>query len=221
MANKIYEKEEIQQLNNYMIEKSRAREQNRKIWKTALKSYVPLNLEKIDISMPYKLMNPNTADEFKESNKLISLLIKKYINFKAKDSYKDFIKILCKAVYRSLIQKNMLDKTAKIFIKTEGNTFEYGIKNVSTYEQMFFLKTVKESLSININSRYLVEFYGRACSVPELFDKNKVEASIFFNNLKVLKKNLIYTKTKNGKRILLKYRLQLLKSNSWIGKKIK
>ena len=77
-----------------------------------------------------------------------------------------------------------------------------------------FLKTVKESLSINNNSRYIVEFYDRACSVPEQFNKNKSEANIFFYNVKVMKKHLIYTKTENGKKILLKYKLQSLNMNN-------
>ena len=51
---------------------------------------------------------------------------------------------------------------------------EYGLKNASTYEQMIFLKTVTDSLSVNNNSRYIVEVYGRICSVPEQFDKNKL-----------------------------------------------
>ena len=94
------------------------------------------------------------------------------------------------------------------------DTLEYGLKNASTYEQMIFLKTVKKSLSIDNNSRYIVEFHNRACSVPEQFDKNKLEANIFFNNIKVGKKHLIYTKTKDGKKILLKYKLQSLKGNN-------
>ena len=45
------------------------------------------------------------------------------------------------------------------------------------------------------------------------------EANIFFNNVKVMKKHLIYTKTENGKKILLKYKLQSLNMNNgnWIA----
>ena len=94
------------------------------------------------------------------------------------------------------------------------NTLEYGLKNASTYEQMIFLKTVKEALFVNNNSRYIVEFYNRVCSVPEQFNKNKTDANMFFNNIMVAKKHLIYTKTDNGKKILLKYKLQSLNMNN-------
>lgn len=140
--------------------------------------------------------------------------LKKYIEYKIYSSYKTFVKIVCRAVYKSLIKKKVIARTTKYFTKINKNTLEYGLKNASTYEQMIFLKTVKESLSINNNSRYIVEFYDRACSVPEQFNKNKSEANIFFNNVKVLKKHLIYTKTENGKKILLKYKLQSLNMNN-------
>ena len=137
--------------------------------------------------------------------------IKKCIEYKIYSSYKNFVKIVCKAVYKSLIKKNIIARTTKYFIKINKNTLEYGLKNSSTYEQMIFLKTIKESLSINNNSRYIVEFYNRACSVPEQFNKNKTDANIFFNNVDVPNKHLIYTKTDKGKEILLKHKLQASK----------
>ena len=259
--NKPYQKEEIKQLNDCMIEKSKKRKLNTEIWKNSIETYVPLTTEKIDISTAPE---PITMDMTKTTDKshtsittfkkplmiliasifllpiLIPLLVlilsisevilkvflpiailiyvgaklKKYIEYKIYSSYKTFVKIVCRAVYKSLIKKKIIARTTKYFTKINKNTLEYGLKNASTYEQMIFLKTVKESLSINNNSRYIVEFYDRACSVPEQFNKNKSEANIFFNNVKVMKKHLIYTKTENGKKILLKYKLQSLNMNN-------
>lgn len=250
--NKLYQKEEIKQLNNYMIEKSKERKLNTEIWKNSIETYVPLTTEIIDIST---VPEPITLDISKTTDNkplnilnvsifllpiLIPLLVfalsigefvlkvflpiailicvghklKKYIEYKIYSSYKRFVKIVCKAVHKSLIKKKIIARTTKYFIKVNNNTLEYGLKNASTYEQMFFLKTVKESLAINQNSRYIVEFYNRACSVPEQFNKNKSEANVFFKNVNVAKKHLIYTKTDNGKKVLLKHKLQSLKKNN-------
>ena len=75
---------------------------------------------------------------------------------------------------------------------------------------MMFLKCVKQAIDIDTNSRYIVEFYNNACTVPEQFDDNKQTASEFFKEIKAPHKNLIYTKTDNGKKILLKYKLRAL-----------
>ena len=133
-----------------------------------------------------------------------------FLIYKIYNSYTNFANIVCKAVYKSLINKDIIAPTTKFYIKTNKNILEYGLKNASTYEQMIFLKNVRESLSIDNNSRYIVEFANRACSVPEEFNKNKSNANIFFKNIKLLRKQLIYTKTENGKEILLRHKLQSL-----------
>ena len=261
--NKYYQKEEIKQLNDYMIEKSKQRKINAEIWKNSIETYVPLTTEKIDISTvpePITLDIPEITDKphtstttvkkplmiFIVSIFLLPILIpslvfllsisevilkvflpiailiyigkklKKYIEYRIYSSYKSFVKIVCRAVYKSLIKKKIIARTTKYFTKMNKNTLEYGLKNASTYEQMIFLKTVKESLSINNNSRYIVEIYKKACSLPKQKNKNKSDANIFFNNVDVAKKNLIYTKTENGKKILLKYKLQSLNVNNEI-----
>lgn len=216
--NKPYQKEEIKQLNDYMIEKSKKRKLNTEIWKISIDTYVPLTTEKIDISRvpePIALDISKTTDKPHTSittfKKPFKILIASIFY-----SYKTFVKIVCKTVYKSLTKKKIIARTTKYFTKINKNSLEYGLRNASTYEQMIFLKTVKESLSINNNSRYIVEFYNRACSVPEQFNKNKSEANIFFNNIKVMKKHLIYTKTEYGKKILLKYKLQSFNMNNSI-----
>lgn len=259
--NKPYQKEEIKQLNDCMIEKSKKRKLNTEIWKNSIETYVPLTTEKIDISTAPEPTNieiikttdkPHTSITTVKEYLMIILItsicilpiliyalarilpisdiilkvflpiaifiyagkkLKEYMKYKIFRSYKTYVKIVCRAVYKSLIKKKIISRTTKYFTKINKNILEYGLKNSSTYEQMIFLKTVKESLSINNNSRYIVEFYDRVCSVPEQFNKNKSEANIFFNNIKVMKKHLIYTKTEKGKKILLKYKLQSLNMN--------
>lgn len=137
-------------------------------------------------------------------------LFREYNEYKISNSYNYFIKIICRAVYKSLIRKKIISPTTKYFWKINKDNLEYGLKNASTYEQMFFLKTVKESLYINKNSRYIIKFCNRVCSVPEQFDKNKAEASIFSRNIYARKKHLIYTKSSKGRRKLLEYKLKLL-----------
>ena len=251
-----YQKEEIKQLNNYMIEKAKKREQNAKVWENAIKTYVPMDTKKIKLDIvpkPLSLDTPlqnNNRNFFilkhKESITILSLFtcfcvlvsmfslsniglklllptvvlfyfskkLKEYIEYKIYSDYKKFIKIVCKAVYKTLIDKKIIARTTRYFTKKDKNKLEYGLKNASTYEQMIFLKTVTDSLSVNNNSRYIVEVYGRICSVPEQFDKNKLEANVFLKNIKVGKKCLIYTKTDKGKKILLKYKLGALNTNN-------
>lgn len=170
-------------------------------------SFVPILLDVLSLSLVElvgKVILPISITIY------IGNRIKKFMEYKIYSSYKNFVKIVCRAVYKSLIKKKVVAPTTRFYIKVNKDILEYGLKNASTYEQMIFLKTVKESLSINNNSRYIVEFYGRACSVPELFNKNKKDANMFFYNISVTKKHLIYTKTDKGKKILLKYKLQIL-----------
>lgn len=255
---KYYKKEEVKQLNDYMIEKSKKRKQNAQIWENSIKSYKPITTEKLDMNKSPKLVTPDKQNRIVKKNPLVlfldnlliiysfllfsdyivycsnnvlympvsdvllkillpivlSIYAGKKIKYKICSSYKFFVKTVCKAVYKSLIDKNIIAKTTKYFVKTDKKTLEYGLKNASTYEQMIFLKTVKESLYVDNNSRYIVEFCNRACSVPEQFGKNKSEATAFFKNIHVNKKHLVYTKSANGKKTLLKYKLQLLDMNN-------
>lgn len=250
ISDKYYRKEEVKQLNNYMIEHSKNREENTKIWQTGIKTYVPMSTEKFELIMPENKVEEKLQNNIKTKTMLksflknstkkiiglsmsagvlapvvlstsilttlpiasifsLGLVSKDLVEYKVYNSYEKYLEIVCNAVYKSLVEKNIIAKTAKHFIKIEKNKIEYGLKNSSTYEQMVFLKTMKQAINLDSDSRYIVEFYGNACSVPEQFDNNKSNAKIFFNNLKVPNKTLTYTKTVIGKSILLKYKLQL------------
>ena len=140
-----------------------------------------------------------------------AFVLKDYFQYKINTSYKGFIKMICKAVYKSLINKKLIDRKTKYYVNFNENKIEYGLKKASTYEQMIFLKNVKESINFESDARYIIKFYEIACTVPKQFDKNKTDANIFLKYIQASKKELIYTKTEKGKRMLLECKLKLLK----------
>ena len=252
IEDKYYQKEEIEKLNNYVIEKSKDRKKNTEIWKTAIKTYKPIATEKIkmpisentDMKKDMEIEHKNYLQPRTKSNISIiivvgiilstgfsilpskipilatvtvtamlclGLILKEFIQRKIYSSYQKFIKVVCKATYKSLVKKKIIARTTKYFIKIDKDKIEYGLKNSSTYEQMIFLKSMKQAIDIDIDSRYIVEFYDNVCAVPEQFDINKAEATLFYKQVKAPNKNLIYVKSDKGKRILLKYKLQSIK----------
>lgn len=255
---KYYTKDEVKQLNNYMIEKSRNRVRNTEIWKNGLKTYEPITTEKIEISMSKNEVNQEMPKDTSKKNKnpivkikektsyvafmlmfyslifaiftvlgefpikslmkilLIAitssggLITRDLLEYKKYTTYKGFVKVVCNTIYKGLVRKNVIASTTKYFVKNEENQIEYGLKNSSTYEQMIFLKCVKQAINIDTNSRYIIEFYNNAFTIPEQFDDNKQMADEFLKEIKSPNKKLIYAKTEKGKELLLKYKLQAL-----------
>lgn len=123
-------------------------------------------------------------------------------------SYEKFIKKICKAVYKSMKETGQLESKTKYFVKLSKKNIIYGLKNASTYEQMIYLKSIKQAIKLDENSRYIIKSGNNTCSVPEMFAKNKKDATLFFNNFKALGKRLIYTKTEVGKKVLLERKLK-------------
>ncbi len=144
---------------------------------------------------------------------IIAFVLKDYFQYRISTSYKGFIKMICKAVYKSLKKKKLIDKKAKCYFNFNQNNIEYGLKKASTYEQMVFLKNVKDSINFETDTRYIIKFYEIACAVPKQFDKNKADANIFMKYIKAPNKELIYTKTEKGKRILLEHKLKVLEND--------
>lgn len=255
---KYYTKDEVKQLNNYMIEKSRNRVRNTEIWKNGLKTYEPITTEKIEISMSKNEVNQEMPKDTSKKNKnpivkikektsyvafmlmfyslifaiftvlgefpikslmkilLIAitssggLITRDLLEYKKYTTYKGFVKVVCNTIYKGLVRRNVIASTTKYFVKNEENQIEYGLKNSSTYEQMIFLKCVKQAINIDTNSRYIIEFYNNAFTIPEQFDDNKQMADEFLKEIKSPNKKLIYAKTEKGKELLLKYKLQAL-----------
>ena len=258
IEDRYYTNDEVKQLNNYMIEKSRNRVRNTEIWKNGLKTYEPITTEKIKISMSknevYQEMpkdtskkNKNQIVKIKEKTAYVAfmlmfyslifaiftvlgefpikslmkilliaitssggLIIKDFLDYKKYTTYKGFVRVVCDIIYKGLVRKNIIASTTRYFVKNEGNEIEYGLKNSNTYEQMIFLKCVKQAINIDTNSRYIVELYNNAFTVPEQFDDNKQMVEEFIKLVKVPNHKLVYTKTEKGKELLLKYKLQAL-----------
>lgn len=131
---------------------------------------------------------------------------KKTLNFSC--SYEMFIKKICKAVYKSMKKTGQLESKTKYFVRLSKKNIIYGLKNASTYEQMIYLKAIKQAIKLDENSRYIIKCGNNTCSVPEMFAKNKKEATLFFSNFTSLGKRLIYTKTEVGKKVLLERKLK-------------
>lgn len=195
-----YDKNQIEQINNKMITKALDREYVAKTWKTSLESYVPICIDKI----PQEKIYRNKTDRI-ETNFLGILwgII----------TYERFIKKICQATYNSLMKIGELEPKSKYFVNIKNNNIIYGLKNASTYEQMIYLKSIKQAISLNENSRYIIKTFNNVCSVPEFFSKNKKDAMIYFKNLKISTKKLIYTRTDSGRKTLLESKLKELKRN--------
>ena len=100
------------------------------------------------------------------------------------------------------------NEKTKFYVKKNGNKFEYGLLNANTHEQLLYIKSVKQAITLEGNSRYIVKTFNRIYSVPELFAKNKEDAKLFADKLKLYNNQLIYTKTDEGKKTLLKYKMK-------------
>ena len=122
-----------------------------------------------------------------------------------------YLKKVVKACYRMLREEKLISNESKYFINYKAENIEYGIQRGSTYEQMLFLKTVKESLDIDESSRYLITFDNHIMKIPKIFARNKKQANKFLKHIKSINKRIIYTKTEKGKQNLFVYKLKVLK----------
>ena len=125
-------------------------------------------------------------------------------------SYEKYIKKICKATYKAFVKIDKIDRKAKFFVQEKDDNIEYGLINASTYEQMIYIRAIKQAISLDANTRYIIKSYNRICSVPDVFAKNKKEATMFLKNFRSLNKKLIFTKTDSGRKELLKGKIRSL-----------
>jgi len=101
-------------------------------------------------------------------------------------------------------------------IETQGKSYyKVYLKGATVYENNLFIKSFEEVYSKVSDTRYIIcidknnklssETYF---NVPSIFDNDKNEATLFLEqwNLNVCKGNLIYTRSKEGRKRLLKVR---------------
>ena len=125
---------------------------------------------------------------------------------------KNYIKNVVNACFKLMKKEKLISNNTTVFINFNKDKLEYGLKNASTYEQMLFLKAIKEALSLEEDTRYLAIFNNHIARVPKLFDKNKDTANEFIKSISGFNKKLIYTKSEKGKDILLKSKLKVLET---------
>lgn len=141
-----------------------------------------------------------------------------------------YMKQIGKAVLNSMVQSQKLvtnkqlvtnvvekieDMDKKVFYKTY-------LKGATVYENNLFIKSIREIYSKVADTRYIicVQKQKKLCkdtyfNVPSIFDADKKEATAFFRewNANVCKGELIYTRSKEGRRFLLKARKNSMSYN--------
>jgi len=229
---KKYTPEAVEELNRQIISQAQNKIDVSENWDDALKIYVPICKEEIPIEKLYK----NKRGRYKNNCKgIISLAeisidlgvfylttigilgieslgviaINRIIFDNIINSEKKFIKKICNACFILMKEKGLFkNEKTKFYVKKNGNKFEYGLLNANTHEQLLYIKSVKQAITLEGNSRYIVKTFNRIYSVPELFAKNKEDAKLFADKLKLYNNQLIYTKTDEGKKTLLKYKMK-------------
>ena len=154
--------------------------------------------------------------------------LKQYLKYK--NISKNLLKI-GRTVLMSLMNEKII-KTPASQLKLIGNQDGSGntscyLDGGTNYEKSIFIQTLQEAISPIDNPRYLIlqnDFYKfpknkSYFAVPEIFGRNK-KSAIFFENQwsqNVGNSSLIFTRTLEGRNLLLKLRLQsMLKKNKQI-----
>ena len=233
--------EDIDRINSTMIEESSKRELISKRWFRALKSYIPNNkltlkkekiiknkkliykksinhllaLGAIDIItlstmypyLPVLLQHPVLATAFAGLN--VGTIGTTIINTKYN---KTALKSISKAICFALKKKNILSKKSYVRIESVKGEYEITLMNADIRSQNLFMRCIKEAISKECNSRYIMIADDKVFNVPFLFDKNKENADEFrkaYNKTNfTIKSKIIYSKSGKGKLEKLKLLLK-------------
>lgn len=108
-------------------------------------------------------------------------------------------------------------------IEFDGNKYyKVYLKGATVYENNLFIKSFEEVYNKVADTRYIICVQRKNkltkdsyFNVPSILDNDKKEASIFLNewNSNVCKGNLIYTRSKEGRKLLLKARKNSMSYN--------
>ena len=234
---KKYTSEEIEKLNNQIIMQSKDKICVLRKWDESLKNYIPISKDEIPIEKLYKNKTGKYKNNFKGIIRLseigidivllyltglgilgletCGLIVLNRILFdNIINSEKKYLIRICNACFKLMAKKGMLlNNQTRFYVKREEDKFEYGLINANTHEQLLYINTVKQSITLEGNSRYIVELKDRVYSVPDIFSKNKEDATQFLKCLKIFGGKLIYTKSEKGKKILLKHKMKELRKN--------
>ena len=237
VQNKKYSKEEILSLNLSMMDLSGRRSYVSSSWKNALKRYVPICKDRIPLAKKFKHRKGfekevasrgffNLAEVVIDYGiltysigigasvlaPLVGIGLSRYVFSNYTYSKQKLIKRICRATFLCMRDNNMIATNSKYFCDSKSNgVYEFGLKGADTHEELQFVKAIKQSLNITSENRYIIKDSIYTIAVPEMFSKNKNDATKFmkyFNKVLNVNKNLIYTKTPKGRDVLLKERLK-------------
>lgn len=141
----------------------------------------------------------------------------------------NYIKEISKTILNSMIKSNKL-LTNKQLVSSEIETikvdddkiYKVYLKGATVYENNLFIKSLEEIYSKVIDTRYIISIQKKNklkkdtyFNVPSIWSYNKNEAELFLEEWKtnVCKGNLIYTRSKEGRRLLLKARKNSISYN--------
>lgn len=240
--------EDVVNINNSMIDESTKRHLIAKRWEIALKDYTPLNrlvIQRENILKNKKIIynkDTNYVLKFCVISILTYILFYNYLNIffqspiciltllainlgvikksiKNKNYDRRALKAIAKTICSALKQKNLLNGDSYIKIRSLNNQYEITLVDADMHSQNLFMKCLKEAISKECNSRYILLANDKAYNIPSLFDKNK-ESAEFFRNIYIktnhdLNSQIIYSK--NGKGKLEKMKLLLKQENSFKG----
>ena len=122
---------------------------------------------------------------------------------------------LAKALLKTLQDAEQISHRASIKVRGDDLCFGICLVDVSIYEQNVFNEAINEMLSPIENPKYLLIMkkrgllnYEQSYSCPSVIGQRKEMVELFVNNLKgrVGPFEMIYTRTDEGRRILLKCR---------------
>lgn len=141
----------------------------------------------------------------------------------------NYMKEIGKTILNSMVTSNKL-LTNKNLVSNEVETieiqgtkfFKVYLKGATVYENNLFIKSFEEVYNKVIDTRYIICVKKKNqiskdsyFNVPSILDNDKETATLFLNewNKNVCKGNLIYTKSKEGRKMLLKARKNSLHYN--------
>ena len=240
--------EDVVNINKSMLDEAKKRDIISKRWEIALKDYTPLNrlfIQRENILKNKKLIynkDVNFVSKFCVISIVTYFLFYNYLNnffkspmamliflainlgvikrtIKNKNFDRRALKTIAKTICTVLKQKNLLNENSYIKIKSMNNQYEITLVDADIHSQNLFMKCLKEAISKEGNSRYILLDNDKAYNIPYLFDKNK-ESAEFFKNIynkinHCFNSQIIYSK--NGKGKLEKIKLLLKQENSFKG----
>lgn len=207
-AKRATQREQMKQMWSQVFEKSVITEEN-----YVSQVYSVIKSEKVKI--PVLLVNHQENWCFK---KLIIPFFMKY-NTEKMQKHTD---VLIDGVLNTLCELGII-KTPKFKIKikniiTSDYTPYVTISNCSNYEREVFISTFEELYSTPLNQRYILRHVDKYLTVPDIIGTNKKCAKMFAKYIEPYfgYLDIIYTRTMNGRKELLKS-----KFNTLADKKIK